>query len=279
MPTPQVAGSYLSQVPCPRVPNASLILIFVPRINLFYIMIHAVGASPQPFMRIPWLGCTQVRLRDRTHCFRHAADPRAQVRYVPSVYCVILILQPVVARKRARPEPSGGTGAGDTRDAERDRCHMWQSGCVGTVRRDRTAAGLLGCGSWQHRRRQVHHACLARARRRGLQCRRAALAAARLQPGHPAAGGRHRRRRRGHAARLGQALERRGCHARGYDAGRYAPTPLRPSRHGDVRPIRWHMPRLHGVNALDARAGNARCIYRERNSVHVTHAYVQGSWI
>lgn len=60
MPTPQVAGGHLSQTPCPRVPNASLIMIFLPRINLFYIMVHAVGASPQPFMRIPWLGCTQV---------------------------------------------------------------------------------------------------------------------------------------------------------------------------------------------------------------------------
>lgn len=83
-PTPQVAGGHLSQTPCPRVPNASLIMIFLPRINLFYIMIHAVGTSPQPFMRIPWLGCTQVSIWALT-----AAHLSSTLSALPCTWCTV----------------------------------------------------------------------------------------------------------------------------------------------------------------------------------------------
>jgi hypothetical protein len=58
--SPLVAGAYVSEVACPRVANTAMIFIFLPRLSLFYIMTHAVGATPVPFMRIPWLGCNQV---------------------------------------------------------------------------------------------------------------------------------------------------------------------------------------------------------------------------
>jgi hypothetical protein len=59
-PTPLVAGGHLSTVACPKVPNTAMIFVFLPRLSLFYIMTHSVGAAPLPFMRIPWPGCTQV---------------------------------------------------------------------------------------------------------------------------------------------------------------------------------------------------------------------------
>lgn len=59
-PSPLVNGARVTEVACPRVPNTAMIFIFLPRLSLFYIMTHAVGATPVPFMRIPWLGCNQV---------------------------------------------------------------------------------------------------------------------------------------------------------------------------------------------------------------------------
>lgn len=59
-PSPLVQGARLLEVACPRVPNTAMIFIFLPRLSLFYIMTHAAGATPVPFMRIPWLGCNQV---------------------------------------------------------------------------------------------------------------------------------------------------------------------------------------------------------------------------
>lgn len=58
--SPLVAGAHVSEVACPRVPNTAMIFIFLPRLSLFYIMTHSVGATPVPFMRIPWMGCNQV---------------------------------------------------------------------------------------------------------------------------------------------------------------------------------------------------------------------------
>lgn len=59
-PSPLVSGAYVQEIACPRVPNTAMIFIFLPRLSLFYIMTHAVGATPVPFMRIPWMGCNQV---------------------------------------------------------------------------------------------------------------------------------------------------------------------------------------------------------------------------
>jgi hypothetical protein len=58
--SPLVIGAHLSEIACPRVVNTAMIFIFLPRLSLFYIMTHAAGATPVPFMRIPWLGCTHV---------------------------------------------------------------------------------------------------------------------------------------------------------------------------------------------------------------------------
>lgn len=58
--TPQVDGAHLSAVRCPYVPRTSMLFVFLPRIALFYIMTHASGEPPRPYMRVPWPGVGHV---------------------------------------------------------------------------------------------------------------------------------------------------------------------------------------------------------------------------
>jgi hypothetical protein len=52
--TPLVEAAHLSATRCPHVPSTAMVFIFLPRISIFYIMTHAAGGAPRPYMRIPW---------------------------------------------------------------------------------------------------------------------------------------------------------------------------------------------------------------------------------
>ena len=58
--TPLVEHAHLSAARCPHVNTTALVFIFLPRISLFYVMTHAPGGAPKPFMRIPWLAVNYV---------------------------------------------------------------------------------------------------------------------------------------------------------------------------------------------------------------------------